>query len=628
MPVATSRPWNLIVAPLVLLLGLAASLWAWQGAARSLQARADADFERFARMAAANVKQQLRLPGGPAATPEALLLDAVDAQDSGAYRLSLIDQGPETGAAEPRLLAQTQPTQPLPAQAAPADLLRHAMAHAGRLWLLQVERAPVQAAQAPQPLALLGCGLVLSGVLAGLLATMNRLRQRAREMALSLSAEALRTARRLDAVLDSTVDGVLTLDADHRIVAANRATQGIFGVEQAQALVGRSLGSLISCDEGEADTQGWEPGSQREVTAVRADGTRFAMTLMLAAADTGEQRHLVATVRDLTEAKAADEAIAMTMQALQQATELHETMLRHAAFAIVMTDAQGRIRASNPAAARLLGRSAEALRDIADFGDLVDADELQQMAQAAGHGGQPPFAVLTHTLEGRESAELELHLQHAEARRIPVSLTLTALPSDGDADGGFLAIFYDVTERRELAAQMARLAYSDGLTGLPNRMQLERDLAHALAAADRRGHGLALLFIDLDRFKPINDRYGHAMGDRVLREVARRLQATLRTTDITARIGGDEFVVLLPALAQAGDSALVAEKLIAAVSAPMHLDGQELSVGASIGVITYPEGGRDAEELLRGADAAMYQVKQAGRNGVRVHTRPAALAEA
>ncbi|MBL8334493.1 MAG: GGDEF domain-containing protein, partial [Rubrivivax sp.] len=156
----------------------------------------------------------------------------------------------------------------------------------------------------------------------------------------------------------------------------------------------------------------------------------------------------------------------------------------------------------------------------------------------------------------------------------------------------------------------------------------ERDLAHALAAADRRGHGLALLFIDLDRFKPINDRYGHAMGDRVLREVARRLQATLRTTDITARIGGDEFVVLLPALAQAGDSALVAEKLIAAVSAPMHLDGQELSVGASIGVITYPEGGRDAEELLRGADAAMYQVKQAGRNGVRVHTRPAALAEA
>jgi diguanylate cyclase (GGDEF)-like protein len=199
-----------------------------------------------------------------------------------------------------------------------------------------------------------------------------------------------------------------------------------------------------------------------------------------------------------------------------------------------------------------------------------------------------------------------------------VSLTVTALPADGDTPGGFLFIFYDVTERRELAAQMSRLAYSDALTGLPNRMQLERDLNAALAAADRRGHALALLFIDLDRFKPINDRYGHAMGDRVLCEVARRLQGALRNTDVTARIGGDEFVVLLPALSNAGDCALVAEKLLDTLARPMHFEGHELTVGASIGLVTYPDGGRDAETLLRQADAAMYAVKQAGRNGFQV----------
>ncbi len=261
------------------------------------------------------------------------------------------------------------------------------------------------------------------------------------------------------------------------------------------------------------------------------------------------------------------------------------------------------------------------LRDGVPVGRLVDAEDLSALAERLAAEGCTSVAgvgALTAMLGGRDSVEHELHLRRADGQRVPVSLTVTALPADGGADGGFLFIFYDVTERRQLAAQMSRLAYSDGLTGLPNRMQLERDLHAALAAADRRGHALALLFIDLDRFKPINDTHGHAMGDRVLCEVARRLQGALRATDITARIGGDEFVVLLPALKDATDCVRVAEKLLAALGEPMHLEGQTLTVGASIGLVTYPAGGHDAESLLRQADAAMYAAKQAGRNGYRV----------
>ena len=481
-------------------------------------------------------------------------------------------------------------------------------------------------AQAPFRLLLLGGGL-LGVLLAGAVAGAGWARQRAlrqaaqqaEQLAEQRSAEARLTARRLDAVLDSTVDGVLTLNAGHLIVAANQCTQALFGIDRA-LLIGRPLHTLLAepAPGQPVDTRGWEPGT-REVLALRADGNPFPMTLTLASAGVDGQVHLVATVRDLTEAKAAEEAIEMTMQALQQATDLYETMLRHAAFAIVMTDAQGRLRAANPAAERLLGAPAEGDDRDRHFADLVDLQDLAALAQAgdspAAAGG---LAALTAALHGQDSAEHELHLCRTDGRRIPVSLTVTALPDDGGVAGGFLFIFYDVTERRELAAQMSRLAYSDALTGLPNRMQLERDLNAALAAADRRGHALALLFIDLDRFKPINDRYGHAMGDRVLCEVARRLQGALRNTDVTARLGGDEFVVLLPALSNAGDCVLVAEKLLETLARPMHFEGHEMTVGASIGLVTYPEGGRDADTLLRQADAAMYAVKQAGRNGFKV----------
>ncbi|MCM2314082.1 MAG: EAL domain-containing protein [Thermoanaerobaculia bacterium] len=170
------------------------------------------------------------------------------------------------------------------------------------------------------------------------------------------------------------------------------------------------------------------------------------------------------------------------------------------------------------------------------------------------------------------------------------------------------------------AAEHERLAYHDPLTGLPNRMLLEDRLRQVLAVRDREGSSCALLFVDLDHFKEINDSLGHAAGDELLREVAARINSVLRLSDTLARFGGDEFVVLVPRVTSAEDAMTVASKLIEAVRRPLRLAGSDLLVTASVGIAISPEHGADGETLVRSADAAMYRAKRQGRNDFQVFT--------
>ncbi|MEP6953738.1 MAG: diguanylate cyclase, partial [Solirubrobacteraceae bacterium] len=175
----------------------------------------------------------------------------------------------------------------------------------------------------------------------------------------------------------------------------------------------------------------------------------------------------------------------------------------------------------------------------------------------------------------------------------------------------------DVTERRAAEAQVEHLAYHDALTGLPNRALLGEHLAHALSRATRAGTACALLYLDLDDFKLVNDSFGHAGGDELLRQVAARLDARSRAGDLLARQGGDEFLLLLADLD--GDPVAAAQRaadgLLEALTEPFRLSGEELQLGASIGLSVYPRDATDADTLLRHADAAMYQAKAAGRHG-------------
>jgi len=192
-----------------------------------------------------------------------------------------------------------------------------------------------------------------------------------------------------------------------------------------------------------------------------------------------------------------------------------------------------------------------------------------------------------------------------------------------DADGGMteiVSVSRDISERRRAEEQIEYQAYHDGLTGLPNRLLFRDRLTIALAHAKRQQSPLVLMFLDLDRFKIVNDTLGHSLGDELLRANAARLRAVLREGDTIARMGGDEFTVLLTDLNDARDAARIAQKLLDTVAEPVRVEGHELYVTTSIGIAVFPNDGDTAELLLKNADSAMYRAKEAGRNSYRLCT--------
>jgi diguanylate cyclase (GGDEF)-like protein/PAS domain S-box-containing protein len=192
----------------------------------------------------------------------------------------------------------------------------------------------------------------------------------------------------------------------------------------------------------------------------------------------------------------------------------------------------------------------------------------------------------------------------------PKFLAITALRDDNGQITNFSAIFYDVSERKQLEEKLESLAHYDPLTGLANRMLLQDRLEYAIATSERNGQCFALLFIDLDDFKPLNDTHGHAFGDEVLKLIGQRLGAAIRGVDTAARLGGDEFVVILADVRNRDNAETVAQKILQDLSAPLPIDGESVVVTASIGISLYPNDETAAPALLRNADEAMYEAKK------------------
>jgi diguanylate cyclase (GGDEF)-like protein len=287
---------------------------------------------------------------------------------------------------------------------------------------------------------------------------------------------------------------------------------------------------------------------------------------------------------------------------------------------VVVFDADGQIVSVNASANRILGLASSdvvggsprdltgqtpTFRVLHDDGSLMTPDS--SFALEALRTGKPRRDVIVCIETGAGETWVSLNIQ-------------PLLRPDEEAPHGVVVSMSDITERRRAERELEHLAYHDRLTGLPNRTLLEEHLSVALARAGRHEHGVALLFLDLDDFKLVNDGFGHAAGDQLLRDVATRLQAVTRATDLLARQGGDEFLLLVTDLGDDADelAASVAAKLESALQAPFSLAGTELDVRASIGVSIYPRDAEDAEALMRHADAAMYQAKNAGRGTVRV----------
>ena len=211
----------------------------------------------------------------------------------------------------------------------------------------------------------------------------------------------------------------------------------------------------------------------------------------------------------------------------------------------------------------------------------------------------------------------ECDILHRDGRRVPVEMIGKTVHKGEETMR--LGVLRDISERKRAQAHIEYLARHDVLTGLPNRSFLSERLEGMLALARRHDAAVALLFIDLDNFKTVNDSLGHQAGDELLKETARRIKAALRDADIVARLGGDEFLVALADLGAPGDATRVATKLLAAISAPFNLEGRQFYITPSIGISLYPRDGSAVDELIRNADAAMYRAKENGRNNFQFY---------
>jgi diguanylate cyclase (GGDEF)-like protein/PAS domain S-box-containing protein len=282
--------------------------------------------------------------------------------------------------------------------------------------------------------------------------------------------------------------------------------------------------------------------------------------------------------------------------------------------AVVVADARtGRIVLWNPAASRIFGYSRTEALGL--FVEALIPSDLRDRHRAG-------LARYRETGTGRylgSDEPLELPALRKGAEEIRVELSLSAIgPADHEPDGGHyaLAIIRDVTERKRLEGRLAYLAYHDGLTGLANRAAFLECLEGAIARADREGSRVAVLFLDLDRFKEVNDSLGHAVGDELLKAVAERLRKAVRfEAHSVARLGGDEFCAMLEGVADAEEAKNVASRVAKQLVGPYSVGGHEVSgVAASVGVAVRPPGaGSSAGQLLREADLAMYQTKRHAR---------------
>jgi diguanylate cyclase (GGDEF)-like protein/PAS domain S-box-containing protein len=427
--------------------------------------------------------------------------------------------------------------------------------------------------------------------------------RRRTEAALAASEDRFRAAS------EASLDSLVLMDAvreDGRIVdfvitAANENAARLFGVPSS-TLVGARVSRHFPAgrerermDRYTAVVETGEPVATEyrvEHPRVRARWLREQIVRV----DDG----VALTSSDITDQKQAETA-------LRQNDERFRALLQHAVDVVCIVDPDGVIRYASPAVERVLGYPADRFGDLRPF-DLVHPDDLEiWLEQWRSIGGQA---------DGR--FPFEVRALHADGGYRWAEVTIRDLRDDARI-GGYVVHFHDVTDRHSAEEALLHQTLHDGLTGLPNRALLLDRLAHAHDRALRRESGVAVLFLDIDHFKGVNDAIGHAGGDALLREVGHRLRAAVRPGDTVARLGGDEFVICCEEMCDLDAAVQMAERVRDAFGAPFHADGHRLTVGTSIGVALADARTESPESVLRDADTAMYVAKARGRDRTVVY---------
>ncbi|MCD6060869.1 MAG: response regulator/sensory box [Moraxellaceae bacterium] len=316
-------------------------------------------------------------------------------------------------------------------------------------------------------------------------------------------------------------------------------------------------------------------------------------------------------VRVFLELERKNRILRESLRLLQEERDHNQALLRSLSEGLLGITPSGNIFYANPMAEQMLGRP---------ITDLIGhrLTDIFVLTNEEGTEVKWPLAeFLSVCARGERAHRDDLFMRRGDVQ-VAVEVTANPLLPDIGGVAGIVVLFRDVSSRRQQEKVLKHMATLDPLTGLSNRAEFEYQLEERMADANRNEISLALLYLDLDRFKAINDTHGHSAGDQVLTTVAERMRNCLRGSDLVARLGGDEFVIVL----QGGDprraAALVAGKILQALARTIELeDGNTVQTGTSIGIAVYPDDSTRADELIKGADQAMYQAKTAGRNGYR-----------
>ncbi len=411
------------------------------------------------------------------------------------------------------------------------------------------------------------------------------------------------TLRGMTNALENAVEGISRLDAQQRYIMANKSYAGMIGYSP-EELVGTEWRTMTHTDDLAIVQAAYQRlladgKAEVEAKALRKDGSVFhrQLTMVVAYDDRGNFTGHYCFMKDITQRKKTEGML-----------ERLGRILDNSSNEIYVYDADSlHFVQVNYGARNNLGYSLEELKSLTPF-DLkpeFSRASFEELIAPLRRGEQD---VLTfETVHKRKDGSLypvEVHLQLSRSESPPV----------------FMAIIQDITARQQVEARLDYIAHYDSLTGLPNRLLMQDRLKQATIDANRHKHMVAVLLLDLDRFKVINDTFGHVVGDALLKEVAERLKACVRTGDTISRLGGDEFTVVLTRVIHVEDAVHVAQKIIDSFTAPLKVDGRELFTSTSIGITLYPFDDNNMDNLLRNADAAMYRAKEMGRNTFQFYT--------
>jgi len=426
---------------------------------------------------------------------------------------------------------------------------------------------------------------------------------RTREHALMLSLEeSEQTAR---ALLESTTQAVVGINEDGQIRLVNKAAEEMFGYTR-RDLLGKTLELLLPEQSRGRHVQQRSDyfrfarprpmGQGMELSARRQDGSIFPIEASINMCETPAGPMAVSFITDITKRKGIENALLIERSQLK-------SILDYSPLLVSIKDLSGRIIIANQSFADVLGIPQNAVLGRGVF-DLLPPDVAKRVWQ------RDQEAVRS---KGPVREEELVRLKDGSSRtyatvRFPVSYINSLEPF------GLCSFSLDITEQKEAEQRALHAAQHDPLTDLPNRALVYEFGNHLLASAKRSGTMCAVLFFDLDRFKPINDTYGHEIGDKMLQEVARRLTRCVRSSDLVGRLGGDEFVAILSHIDTPQDVEHSAKHLLAALREPYFIEGLELRTSPSIGISLYPTDASEIDGLIRRADAAMYHAKANGRN--------------